>query len=178
MDAILYVLKTFARPASVTFFIIVLAIGVILTIVRRNTGRRYFVAVLLAYWIFSTPACAERLVAWTAGAYHPLAHAEDAHGAKTVVVLGAGGRTYQISGLKLNVIAWEGAFRVLEGARLYRLLDQPTILVSGGVTSKDVGARPESEAMRDAILQLGVPLDHLMMESESKTTRDEAIIIR
>lgn len=180
MDAIVYVLKSAGRPASVSFLLMVLAVGVIVSIVRRSarSASCYFGAVLLGYWVFSTPACADRLVAWSGNGFHPLARAEDAHGANVVVVLGAGNRTYEASGLKLNVISWEAIFRVMEGARLYGLLDHPTVIVSGGITSRDVRARPESESMRDAIAQLGVPLDHIVQESESKTTRDEAVIIR
>jgi uncharacterized SAM-binding protein YcdF (DUF218 family) len=94
-----------------------------------------------------------------------------------VGVLGSGNQTLQASGFTLNLVSMGSALRVLEGARLYRLLDRPTVIVSGGVTGREVGARPESEAMRDAILRVGVPSDHVIMESESKTTREEAIVI-
>ena len=180
MDAILTVVKLVLRPGSVTFFMIVLAVGVMFSIGRRSgrAARWYFGSVLLAYWVFSTPACAERLMAWGGNGYRPLTRAADARGADVIVILGSGSATYQAGGQHVNVIAWQGALRVLEGARLYRLLQQPMVIVSGGVTSPVEGARPASEAMRDAIVQLGVPPDHVIMESESKTTRDEAMIIR
>jgi uncharacterized SAM-binding protein YcdF (DUF218 family) len=184
VDGILTVVKTVLRPASVTFFMIVVAVGLILSIVRRNArpsgraARWYFGGVLLGYWVLSTPACAERLMAWSGNGYRPLTRAADARGADVIVVLGSGSATYQVGGLHLNVISLQGALRVLEGARLYRLLQQPTVIVSGGVTSPVPGSRPESEAMRDAIVQLGVPPDHVVLESESKTTRDEAIVIK
>jgi uncharacterized SAM-binding protein YcdF (DUF218 family) len=180
MNVIVDFLKLAARPASVPFFVFVLAAGLILAMTRRHTRalRWYLAAVLLGYWVFSAPACAERLTAWSGRGFHPLLDAAEARGAQVVVVLGAGSRTFRASGSALNMMSWEGAFRVLEGARLYRVLDHPTVIVSGGITSREKGSRPESEGMRDAIVQLGVPLDHVLMESESKTTREEALIIR
>jgi uncharacterized SAM-binding protein YcdF (DUF218 family) len=133
--------------------------------------------VLAAYWIFSAPACAERLVLWKGGAHRPLTSAADARGARVVVVLGAGNNTIQAGGLSINQVSWEAGLRLLEAARLYRLLDRPTIIVSGGVTQRQKGAESEADAMRTAILRLGVPSDRIVVEAESKTTREEAIII-
>jgi uncharacterized SAM-binding protein YcdF (DUF218 family) len=179
MQAVLGVLKDFARPASLIFFVAVLAVGVALAFIRRTQrlARWYFAAVLATCWIVTSPAFAERLVQWRGGSYRQLASAADARGATVVVVLGAGNETIQARGLTLNRISWGGALRVLEGARLYQLLDRPTIIVSGGVTGHDEGARSEGEAMRNAILQLGVPADHVVIEAESKNTREEAIVI-
>jgi uncharacterized SAM-binding protein YcdF (DUF218 family) len=179
MQAVVEVLKEFARPASLTFFVGVLAVGVALAFLRRTQrfARWYFAAVLATCWIVTSPACAERLVQWRGGGYRTVTSAADARGATIVVVLGAGNETIQARGLTLNRISWGGALRVLEGARLYQLLDRPTIIVSGGVTGRDEGARPECEAMRDAILQLGVPADHVVIEAESRNTRQEAMVI-
>ena len=179
MEVVLRVLKEFGRPSSLTFFAGTVGVGVALAFNRRTQrlARWYFVAVLATFWIVTSPACAERLVQWRDGGYRPLASAADARGATVVVVLGAGNQTIQSRGLTINQISLTGALRVLEGARLYQLLDRPTIIVSGGVTGHDEGARPEAEAMRDAILQLGVPADHVVIEAESKNTREEAIVI-
>jgi len=179
MQAVLGFLKEFARPTSLSFFIGVVGVGVALAFIRRTQrlARWYFAAVVATCWIVTSPACAERLVQWRGRGYRPLTVAADARGATVVVVLGAGNDTIQARGLALNRISWGGALRVLEGARLYRLLDRPTIIVSGGVTGRDEGARPEGEAMRNAIVQLGVPADHVVIEAESKSTREEAILI-
>jgi uncharacterized SAM-binding protein YcdF (DUF218 family) len=179
MQVVVEVLKHFARPTSVTFFIAVVGVGVALAFIRRTQrlARWYFAALLVTTWIVTSPACAERLVQWRGGSYRPLASAADARGATVVVVLGAGNEMIQARGLTLNQISRGAALRVLEGARLYTLLDRPTIIVSGGVTGREEGMRPEAEAMRAAILQLGVPDDHVVIEAESKTTHDEAILL-
>jgi uncharacterized SAM-binding protein YcdF (DUF218 family) len=179
MQTVVELLKQFARPMSVTFFIALLGAGVGLAFIRpaRRLARWYFAALLVTTWIVTSPACAERLVQWRGGSYRPLASAADARGATVVVVLGAGNEMIRAHGLTLNQVSRAGALRVLEGARLYKLLDRPTIIVSGGVTGREEGMLPEAEAMRTAILQLGVPDDHVVIETESKTTRDEAILL-
>jgi uncharacterized SAM-binding protein YcdF (DUF218 family) len=57
------------------------------------------------------------------------------------------------------------------------MLGRPTVIVSGGITSRDEGARPEAEAMRAAIVQLGVAPEDVVLETESKNTREEAFVI-
>jgi len=179
IDALVDVAKLVARPSSLAFFIALLAIGVALSFWRRTqrSVRWYFAAVLVSYWVLASPACAERLVRWQGRAYHPLASAAEARGATLVVVLGAGNSTLQFGDFVINQVSLGAGLRLLEGARLYRLLDGPAILVSGGVTGRHEGARSEADAMRTAIVQLGVPPDRVTIEEESKTTREEALVI-
>jgi len=178
MQSMIDAVKVFG-PAGVRFLILVLAVGVVLAFHRRTgrAARWYFALVLAGYWILASPACSEQLVRWEGGAYRPVANAAEARGARTVVVLGAGNYSIQSRGLSINQVSWEGALRLLEGARLYRLLDRPTIIVSGGVTQPETGAASEADAMRAAIVGLGVAPDHIVIEAESKNTRDEARII-
>src|SRR5262249_45882301 len=179
IDALVDAAKLFARPTSLTFFVALLAIGVALSFWRRTqrAARWYFTALLASYWVLASPACAERLVRWQGRAYQPLASAAEARGARLVIVLGAGNNTMPFGDLAINQVSLGGGLRLLEGARLYRLLDGPTMLVSGGVTGRHEGARAEAEAMRIALVQLGVPSDRVTIEAESKTTREEALVI-
>ncbi|PYR36148.1 MAG: hypothetical protein DMF93_20455 [Acidobacteria bacterium] len=179
IQQVVEVLKVIGRPASITFILFVLAVGVALAFRRRTErgARWYFVAVVAAYWVLSTPACAERLVEWAGRPYVPLAAAAEARGARIVVVLGAGNNTIQSRGFVLNEVTEEAALRVLEAVRLYRLLDRPTILVSGGITGREVGSAPEGDALRRTAESLGVPASDILVENESKTTREESIVI-
>jgi uncharacterized SAM-binding protein YcdF (DUF218 family) len=62
---------------------------------------------------------------------------------------------------------------------VYHLLGNPLVIVSGGVTEADTEfALPESEPVREAMLALGVPADRVIVEAESKNTRDEAVILK
>lgn len=179
IDAVAELLKHFVRPSSPAFLALLLTTGVTLAFVRRTAhlARWYFLAVLAFYWIGASPVFVERLVQWEGRGFRPIETAAEARGARVVVVLGAGNMMIGAGGLSLNEISPTGALRVLEAARLYRLLDRPTTIVSGGVTGRDEGARPESEAMRATLMQLGVPAEHIVVEAESKTTREEAQVI-
>jgi uncharacterized SAM-binding protein YcdF (DUF218 family) len=179
IQAFVELLKQFARPTSVTFLVAVLIAGVVLAFNRRTqrTARWYLAALLAFFWLASTPAIVESLLVRAQARYRPIATIADARGARTVVVLGAGNATIQAGGRSLNLPTWAVALRLLEGARLYHLLDRPTVIVSGGITRREPGARSEADAMRSALLDLGVPSDHFVIEAESKTTRDEALVI-
>ena len=152
MQSLIDAVKVFG-PAGVRFLILVLAVGVVLAFHRRTgrAARWYFALVLAGYWIPASPACSEQLVRWEGGAYRPVANASEARGARTVVVLGAGNSSIQSRGLSINQVSWEGALRLLEGARLYRMLDRPTIIVSGGVTQPETGAASEADATEATI---------------------------
>ena len=64
IQAIVDALKPYLRPSTVTFFVLVLAVGVALAFGRRTQrfARWYFAAALAGFWIASAPACAERLI--------------------------------------------------------------------------------------------------------------------
>jgi hypothetical protein len=64
IDGFVEALKLVARPASLTFFLALLAIGVALAFWRRTqrVARWYLAAVFASYWVVASPACAERLV--------------------------------------------------------------------------------------------------------------------
>jgi uncharacterized SAM-binding protein YcdF (DUF218 family) len=173
-------LDPFIRPASIGFFVVVLGVGTTLAFVRKTHGlaRWYFAAVFIAYWMLTTPACVERTIAWTSGSYRPLAAAAEARDARMVVVLAAGNQTIRAGGLSVNFVSWVSALRVLEGARLYRLLNGPTIVLSGGATGTEEGSAAESESMQTAALQLGIPPEKIVLERESRNTRQEAQAIR
>jgi len=176
MQPFIDTLKHFARPTSVLFVVTALSVGVLLLFMRRTQryARWYFVALLAMFWLGSAPAVIERVMIWKGGDYRPIANAADARGASVVVVLGGGNQTIQARGGALNQVSWTAALRLLEAARLYRLLDHPTVIVSGGITAREPGARSEGDAMRTAIVELGVPPDKVLIEAVSKTTHDEA----
>ncbi len=180
MQAFVEVFKLYLRPGSIQGLLLLMAVGVALAFYRRSQrlARWYFLAVFGSLYILTTPACAERLVRWQADGSRPLASAREARGARVVVVLGANSRTFRARGLSLSVLGWAANLRVLEGARLSWLLDRPTIIVSGGVVSRERDARSEADVMRDVMLQLGVAPDDVLRESESLDTRQEAIAVR
>jgi uncharacterized SAM-binding protein YcdF (DUF218 family) len=66
---------------------------------------------------------------------------------------------------------------VLEASRVFRAIDAAWVISSGGKVHLDEPAVPSGESMRDALMQLGVPRERIVVETESRNTHEEAIVI-
>ncbi len=164
---------------SVTGFVVALAIGVVwlLAAPRTSSGpRRWLVVVLVFYALASTDAFVRLVARPLVAGLHQFDRGDAPPGTRAVVVLGGGSFTVHGREQRLGALYGTSASRVLEGARVYRLLDTPTVISSGGARpSRDLF--PESIVMRDALVVLGVPASHVVLESESRNTHDEATLI-
>jgi len=173
-------LKTYMRPSNIACILALLTPGTVLLFVPSlaRWGRRWLAAVVVLYALLSSQLGASLLARTLTGGYRPLASAEEARGARVIVVLGAGSVNLRASGRQLSSVTAEAGLRVLEAARLFDLLNGPLVIASGGVTERDRGAAPESVALQRALIALGVGADRIVLESESKNTRDEATIVK
>jgi uncharacterized SAM-binding protein YcdF (DUF218 family) len=159
--------------------LLVVAAGVALLYAGSTVARwarRWLVAVVAGYWILSCPAGAAMLARTVTADHRPLATADAAAGAQAVVLLSGGSRTIRAAGGRLPVVTTPSAMRALETARVYALLGDPLVIVSGGVTeSRGVS---EADAIRAAVVALGVPAHRVVLESESRNTHEEAIALK
>lgn len=173
-------LKEFMRPSHTACMLALLAPGTLLLFVPAlaRWGRRWLAAVVVFYVLLSNPVVIGLFARTLTGGYRPLASAGEARGATVVVVLGAGSVNLRATGRQLSLVTMEAGLRVLEAARLFDLLEGPLVIASGGVTEHDRNAAPESFAIQRALIQVGVTPDRILLESESKNTRDEAIVIK
>jgi uncharacterized SAM-binding protein YcdF (DUF218 family) len=177
---VLDLLKDLLRPASISCVLALFAPGVALLFAPSlaRWGRRWIAAVFIFYAVLSSEAGASLMARTLRGPYRPLASAAEARGARVVVVLGAGSTNLRAAGRQLSVVNMQAGLRVLEAARLFELLDGPWVIASGGVTEHDQAAAPESAALRRALIDGGVRPDRIVLESESKSTRDEAVVVK
>jgi uncharacterized SAM-binding protein YcdF (DUF218 family) len=67
------------------------------------------------------------------------------------------------------------ADRVWQAARLYHAGKAPRVIVSGGALPWLGERRPEAEAMRRLLVDLGVPGDALLFDGRSRNTRENAL---
>jgi len=173
-------LKANMRPSNIACILALLTPGTVLLFVPSlaRWGRRWVGAVVLFYALLSTQAGAGLFARTLNGGYQPITSADQARGAKVVVVLGAGSLNLRAAGRQLSFVTAEAGLRVLEAARLFELLNAPLVIASGGATEHDVRAAPESAALQRALIAVGVPEDRILLESESKNTRDEAIVVK
>src|SRR4051812_6507828 len=165
MHFIVDLAKTTFMPGSITTITFAFTLGVILLYAKPRWGRVWLTSVTVAYWVLSTPAGTSLLARTVSTSHQPLQTAASAEGATGVVMLGGGSSNVIALGRGLTSVTRPSALRAIETARVYRLLGDPLVIVSGGVTDPTPGAVPESEAYRTAMRSLGVPSDRVVSES-------------
>jgi uncharacterized SAM-binding protein YcdF (DUF218 family) len=168
--------KSYLVPGTVMFLMVGMMAGVLLLCGSdrlRRWGRAWLASLVILYWLMSIPLISDWLLARlsTSAVAEPAA---DVQKARAVVVLSNGVIPYRIGGLQVVDLGLPSAMNALEAARQYRLLGQPRVIVSGGIVDARVQQVPESEVLRDALVKLGVPADRILLESQSKNTREQA----
>jgi uncharacterized SAM-binding protein YcdF (DUF218 family) len=143
-----------------------------------KTLRLFLIAAACTYWLASADGVVRVIGQLLAAGYRPLTRADVPAGSTAVVVLGSG--AFQVGDWNRDhyaVVDRIGAARMLEGWRVFRLLDASYIISSGGLITVTDFVRPAGEAMADALAALGVPRDRLVVENASRTTHEEAVIV-
>jgi uncharacterized SAM-binding protein YcdF (DUF218 family) len=173
--ALIWGLKDNCHLTSPLPLVLALTLGLLLLYGRRTApwGRRWLVAVALGYWALSTPMGSALIAAPLTYGQRGLSSVAEARGAQAVVVLGAGIYSFRAGGLAIDDLAGSG-LRVLEGVRLYRLLGDPLLVVSGGNTPRVDPPRPEGDALRRGAIDLGVPPGRVLADNVSMTTYEQA----
>lgn len=178
MTLLIDIFKTL-RLSSPPFVLAVLGLGVGCLLVGRlaTWGRRSLVAVFLAGWFLSTPVGAE-LVSAPFRRYPRIERPEQVHGVQAVVVLGAGINTYLHGDYVVDDVDGETLLRVMEAARIYKLIGDPLVIASGGNAQRLTPPRSEAAAMRQTLVSLGVPVRRIQIEDRSMTTHDQATLLK
>ena len=162
---------------NVAIVVVVLLVGALLSSFRPRWGRRWIVAATVAYWFVSTPFGSSLLVGPIARSFHSIQDPREAASAAAIVVLGGG--TNNVTA-RSDVIARPSdttALRTLEAVRVFRLLDGRPLVVASGGTPHAGQRTPEGRVIADALVALGVPIDHIFLEDVSLTTHDQALIV-
>lgn len=177
MDAIFEIFKAYLIPGSFEFLLIAFILGVLLLFAHRETrvwGTSLLAFLAVLYFLLSLPLTARTFERILRDESEPVRTVEAAQGAEAIVVLGGGSVTYRAGGNEINELSDATALRVLEGARLYELLDHPAVVVSGGTDELADALTPESVPMQQELVDLGVELEHIYLESISGDTRQQA----
>jgi uncharacterized SAM-binding protein YcdF (DUF218 family) len=165
-------------PGSIAVMMIAFTIGVVLLYAKPHWGRVWLTCVTIGYWLLTTPIGASLLARTVSTDHGPLQTSAKADGATAVVMLGGGSNNVQAEGQQLTSVSRGSALRAIETARVYHLLGDPLVIVSGGVTDKMPGAAPESDAYQAAMRALGVPPERVVSDPESRNTHDEALVLK
>jgi uncharacterized SAM-binding protein YcdF (DUF218 family) len=166
----------FSAPAVASL----LAVGA-LWLCFRPASRlvpRLLLAVALIYLVSSVFAVSfqlERLLVW---GYRPLQATDVPAGRRIIVVLGSGSiTTRNWDGEKYTTVDFGASERVLEAARVYRLVGADAVISSGGSPRGDNPDEPTGIAMRKALIDLGIPAAQVLVETDSRSTHDESVIV-
>jgi len=159
---------------------------IVLTIVavwwrRRPASRRpwqVFVAAIVLYYLAATPIGANLLVFSLSAGMKPMQTREEARGADTVVILSGGVETIRAGGVVLTQLSTASTLRVLEAARVYKLIGGRLVIVSGGIADRRVELEPESKRMSEALVAAGVPAADIALDVEARDTYDHPRTIR
>jgi uncharacterized SAM-binding protein YcdF (DUF218 family) len=183
-DALLEVLAELVKrllPGSVLFLLFGVTLGVVLLLLgegRRSGGRAWLTILAVGYWLLSLPLIAGGLEGALGGDYGPLESAAEARGAHVVVVLTGGGVTLRRGAATADIPSQATAYRMLEAERLYHLLDDPLLLISGGPAGGTEEGNPESQAVKEVLVARGIPEARIRVEPDSGSTREQAVRIR
>lgn len=141
----------------------------------RLWGQRWLWGLFLFYLVFSTPAGSRMIAAPLMWGITPLQSIEAAKGARVIVVLDGSTDRYEGNSDILEIPGASSAMRALEAARVYKMLEEPLVIVSGGDVSRKRNWSPEASALRDAVVKLGVLPQHVLLDSDSQNTRAHAL---
>jgi uncharacterized SAM-binding protein YcdF (DUF218 family) len=140
--------------------------------------RRLLIGIVVGFTLASLYCVPYGVSRMLVQGYHPFSAADVPAGRIAIVVLGAGEMGLQDWDRRtVPVIGPMEASRVLETARVYRLIPDAWVISSGGAVSSGPGAPTSAAGMRDALVFLGVPAARILMEPGSRSTRDEAVRI-
>lgn len=164
-------------PGSIPFLLLAFLGGLFLSQGSRTSrwGRRWLWNLFLLYTGLSMPAISELAAAPLAWGFAPLQTVAEARGAQAIVVLDGGTLRYHSSESLIELPNGSTVMRALEAARVYRLLGEPLVIVSGGGSGRGHHWAPEASALRDFLVKLGVPPRRLVLDSDSQNTRAHAL---
>lgn len=145
---------------------------------ESRAARRFLLITAIVYLLASTsvfPAAIARL--WTAG-YHRFTPEDIPNqGTVAIVLLGTGNDTVIGWDDRLPLMRPEQAARILETRRVFRTTRAEWIVSSGGESPNLPRTEMPGETMRNELVQLGVPRERILVETQSLDTHDEAVII-
>jgi uncharacterized SAM-binding protein YcdF (DUF218 family) len=164
------VLAVFALPLAWALFL-----GLTALVLVARGRRRPAVSIIAAQfgllWVCAMPWTAGRLTAWLEAPFPPVALEQTPVSDVAIVLGGAVGAVGDPPVENLS----GASDRVLRAARLFRAGKARHVLAVGGNQPWLSRSVPEAEAMRDLLVEWGVPREAVFTEIRSENTRENAL---
>ena len=176
MTPIAEAVKEYLVPGSAWFLIIAGSAGAACLFGserQRKTGRTFLAALFLLYWAMSLPLVALSLqkIKSPDDLTEPGSLPADPY---PIVVLGNGLSGYSLRGGRFEVPMARTAMNTLFALDRYRRFPASTLIASGGRHPGAPDGVPEAALIGDALQRNGVPVDHILLETVSSTTKEQA----
>lgn len=161
-------LPLFVYPLGLVCVLLVVAL-----VIRSRRRRWLILAALALLWLGGNRWVSSVLVRSLEWRYLPTAPLPSA---QAIVLLGGGTRPQALPRPLAEVN--EAGDRLFYAAWLYRQGKAPLVLVTGGGIEWRGPRLPETEAMRDLLVFMGVPTEAILLESEARNTYENALYTR
>lgn len=167
-------IKIFASPYLIALvLLVVLTLSQFRCMFRKGSKGKYLalisLLVLFGLVLLSMPVVGSALSSSLdiSDAYH------DPCPIDTVEVLSGGYHRSDVSGE--NVLSGETAVRVIKGVEVFKRCNAKMIIMSGWTpnSAKEV----EGKLMRDLAVEMGIPVQRIAIETDSRNTREHAIYL-
>jgi len=137
-----------------------------------RAGQVLLGAALAAFWIASTPAFANWLT-WQLESQFPPPDIEMLPQSDAVIVLG--GILGQPLPPRTTADLGDPVDRIMQALRIYRAGKAPLIVISAGNQPWQAAVAPEAQLIGNLLAELGTPRSALILETESRNTRENAL---
>ena len=173
----LTILLKASLPGSIAFLAIAFAFGLIILSRQRTSrwGRRWLWGLLAAYLVFSVPVTARWLAVPLVWGFTPIESRAIASETRAVVVLDGGTGRFRNREELIEIPLATSALRALEACRIYRLMNDPLVIVSGGDDHADPKWAREASALRELLIKCDIPEARIILDSDSINTRAHAV---
>jgi len=141
---------------------------------KQKTGRVTVSIGVIVLTIFSYSVASEMLLRPLEYKYPPITDISAFSDTRWVVVL-SGGHTPDVHLPITGRLSDASLVRLVEGVRIHKKLPKSKLILSGGSVFSQVA---EAKAMADVAVILGSDTENLVLESESKDTKDQARFIQ
>ena len=176
------IISSFLNPLPLSLLLSFLGLYLLWFTTKQKVGKILVSVGLIILTLFSYSIITDKLLRPLERKYKSfkmngsslVSKAEDKSAIKFVVVLG-GGHALDPELPLISQIGRSELVRLIEGIRIYRKYPGAKLLLSGGGVFSPVS---NAEIMARVAKEIGVPERDIILESESKDTKDEAMFIK